>query len=192
MSRSMLRRNFMPLAGALAVVILLASCGGGASGNSLGVISWPDGDKETGSRPGQRAPNFRLENAAGEAVSLDDHLGQPLLINFFASWCENCKEEMALLDEANSEEITVIGINLREGPETVERLAEETGATFPLLLDRNGKVTRAYRVTNLPVTVALDSSGIVRDFVLGPLDEDRLNDLIRAARAGGDVGGEAG
>jgi peroxiredoxin len=132
-----------------------------------------------------------LERVTGETVALADYLGQPVLLNFFASWCANCREEMAALDAASKQEVTVIGVNLRESRETVTRLAAETGASFPLLLDRKGAVTRAYRVSNLPVTFAIDASGTVRDIVLGPVDADRLDALIHAARAGSGVEGEA-
>ncbi len=186
------RRSALALSGALAVLILLTACGGGASQGEFGVISWPGNDGQTGSRPGQRAPNFRLESVTGDAVSLADYLGRPILLNFFASWCANCREEMAILDAASKQEVTVIGVNLRESPEAVARLAAETGASFPLLLDRKGVVTRAYRVTNLPVTFAIDESGIVRDAVLGPVDAERLDALISAARAGAGLEGERG
>lgn len=187
------RRSILALGGALSLLVLLTACGGGgASQGEFGVIAWPGGGGQTGPRPGQRAPNFRLERVSGETVALADYLGRPILLNFFASWCANCQEEMAVLDAASKHEVTVLGVNLRESPETVTRLATETGASFPLLLDRKGVVTRAYRVTNLPVTFAIDESGIVRDVVLGPVDAERLDALIRAARFGGGVEGETG
>lgn len=185
------RRSLLALGGALVLVVLLTACGGGAGRSELGVIAWPGDGGQTGPQPGQRAPNFRLERVTGETVALADYLGQPVLLNFFASWCANCREEMAALDAASKQEVTVIGVNLRESRETVTRLAAETGASFPLLLDRKGAVTRAYRVSNLPVTFAIDASGTVRDVVLGPVDADRLDALIRAARAGSGVEGEA-
>lgn len=184
------RRSLLALGSALVLVVLLTACGGGASRSELGVIAWPGDGGQTGPQPGQRAPNFRLERVTGETVTLSDYLGQPVLLNFFASWCANCREEMAALDAASKQEVTVLGVNLRESPETVTRLAAETGASFPLLLDRKGAVTRAYRVSNLPVTFAIDASGTVRHVVLGPVDADRLDALICAARAGSGVEGE--
>lgn len=167
--------------GVVVLAVGLAACGGPAGGPSdgaLGIVDWPGEVGPVGPKPGERAPNFRLEAAAGGEVLLSDQVGKPLLLNFFASWCTNCREEMADLEEAYGDDVMVVGVDLRESAETVQELANETGATFPLALDRKGTVTREYRVANLPVTYLLDRDGTVREVVPGPVDDDRIEELI--------------
>ena len=172
------RRQIGALVVAVAIAAALAACGGSSGGDGLGIIAWPDDAVATGPEPGQRAPNFRLETVTGETLVLAEQTGQPTLLNFFASWCTNCREEMAALQEASAAGVTVIGVNLREGPEKVATLARETGATFPLALDRKGTVTRAYRVTNLPATFVLDADGAVHRVIRGPVDAATIQEAL--------------
>jgi peroxiredoxin len=171
---------------ALALAISLSACGGSGGGN-VGVVDWPSELQgvETGAAIGQRAPNFRLETATGDEVTLAEEVGQPVLINFWATWCPNCREEMAALEAAHREGAAVVGINLRESADAVKDLAAETQTTFPLVLDPKGTVTRAFKVTNLPVTVVIDADGVIREVVHGPVDEERIREMLAAAAAGG-------
>lgn len=181
--------------GTIALMVLLAACGGASSGPSggIGLVDWPGDVGSVGPKPGERAPNFRLEEAGGGEILLSDHVGKPLLLNFFASWCTNCKEEMADLEEAYGDDVMVVGVDLRESAETVQKLAAETGATFPLALDRKGEVTREYRVANLPVTFLLDRDGTVREVVPGPVDDERIAELLASLPAAtGDQPAEEG
>jgi peroxiredoxin len=182
-------RGFRLIPILLAIVVTLAACGGGESETpGFGVVKWPSGTEgDVGPEPGNLAPNFRLETpAGGEPLELAATIGQgqPVLLNFWASWCTNCVEEMATLDAANGQGVTVLGVNLREGEETVNRVAAEAGANFPLALDRKGEVTRAYRVTNLPVTILIDGGGTVREIVRGPIDEARIAELLASLEGG--------
>jgi peroxiredoxin len=143
------------------------------------LVEWPNrAGEEIGPAIGQVAPNFTLPTAAGEVLTLAEVIGEPVVLNFFASWCTSCREEMALFEETSRDGTTVVGVNLRETEEVVSALAAETGATFPLALDRSGEVTRAYKVTSLPATYLLDGDGRVVTMVRGPLNEDGLETLL--------------
>ncbi len=168
------------------LTLVLAACGGGdgASEPGFGLVDWPDNPDSVGAEPGQRAPNFQLEKAAGGEMLLSDEIGTPILLNFFASWCTNCREEMAALDAVAGDDVKVIGVNLRESADTVIGLGEETGATFPMVLDKKGTVSREYRATSLPVTVVIDSDGTVLEYIRGPVDEESLADLLNRIRSG--------
>jgi peroxiredoxin len=174
------RRLFATGLMAFTVVLAMTGCGGGTSA-SVGLIDWPDSVAEVGPAIGMRAPNFSLPTADGETLTLAEQTGAPLVLNFFASWCTSCREEMALFEQASRDGSTILGVNLREKPEVVQALATETGATFPLALDRSGEVTRAYRVTNLPATFLLDEEARVITIVRGPLDEEGLTTLLAMA-----------
>ena len=161
------------------LALTLGACsGGGTSEPGFGLVDWTDNPDSVGAEPGQRAPNFKLESADGGELLLSNEIGTTILLNFFASWCTNCREEMAALDAVAGDEVKVIGVNLRESADTVNDLSAETGASFPMTLDRKGTVSREYRATSLPVTVVIDADGTVIDYIRGPVDEDSLADLL--------------
>jgi peroxiredoxin len=163
--------------------VVLAACGGGSDSNDSGwgITDWPEGGK-TGAAPGDLAPNFRLEAPDGSTVELATFTGQPVVVNFLASWCANCMEEMDALQEVHAQGIAVVGVNLRESAETVTKLKTDSGATFPIALDRTGKVTRAYKVVNLPGTVVLRADGTVATVIRGPITVDSLLEAVNAAK----------
>ena len=162
----------------------LAACGGEGeqdAGSPFGLTPWPDA-AATGPEPGDRAPNFTLETVDGAPITLAALAGAPVVLNFFASWCTNCKEEMGAMQTAHLAGTTVVGIDLRESADTVRALAAETGATFPLALDRTGDVTRGgFRIVNLPATVVLDATGVIRAFFRGPIEADDIAAAVAAA-----------
>ncbi len=167
----------------LTAILVLAGCGGGESSGTFGVIDWPVDlpGVEIGAAPGQRAPNFRLQTPDGGEVDLASRAGKPVLITFWATWCANCREEMAAFQSASQANVMIVAINLRETAEAVAKLADDAGVTFPLALDASGKVTRAFKVTSLPATVAVDADGVIRGVVHGPVDEERIRELVAAA-----------
>jgi peroxiredoxin len=173
---------------ALFALLTAAGCGGGSgTPNPYGLTDWPD-QASTGPEIGERAPNFKLETADGQTVELASFAGRPVLVNFFASWCANCREEMRALETAYRGGVAVVGVDYRESAETVQSLAAETGVTFPLALDRDVEVTRqGFKVVNLPATVLIDEAGIIREIVRGPVDEAGLRELLLKAGVGSEA-----
>lgn len=172
------------LAVSVASAVILAACGGGSSsGNNsgFGLTDWPEGGK-TGAAPGDLAPNFRLEAPDGSTIELASFTGQPIVVNFLATWCANCLEEMDALQEVHAQGVTVIGVNLRESSDTVTKLIADSQATFPIGLDRDGKVTRAFKVINLPGTAVLMPDGTVSTVIRGPITVDSLLDAVNEAQ----------
>jgi peroxiredoxin len=181
-----MRRLFGPATALLLAAVVLAGCGGSGGGSSgLGVIDWPGDVADVGAQPGQTAPNFRLEAIDGDTIELASMTGEPMFLNFFASWCVNCREEMEAFEAVSQTGIPVIGIDFQESEDTVRDLVDETGVTFPVALDSVGKVSREYRATSLPVTLLLDAQGRVVEYIRGPVDEQRLEELIATISDGG-------
>lgn len=162
---------------------MLAACGGSDGGDASGLTAWPDGRK-TGAEPGMSAPNFSLTGATGDQIALANFTGQPVVVNFLATWCANCMEEMDALQAVSETGVQVIGVNLRESQETVQQLIASSGATFPIALDTTGKVTRAYKVVNLPGTAVLKPDGTISAVFRGPIDEETLIEAVRVAGGG--------
>jgi peroxiredoxin len=159
----------------------LAGCGGDGGQSDAGIIPWPD-KRATGAEPGNAAPNFALQTSDSTRLELAALTGsRPLVVNFLATWCANCMEEMDVLVDLHDSGVPVIGVNLREEAETVRSLIERTAARFPILLDTTGKVTRAYKVVNLPATVVLDVRGRIGSVTRGPITATGIREAVVAA-----------
>jgi peroxiredoxin len=99
---------------------------------------------------GSLAPDFLLEQVDGGETRLSDFRGQPVVLNFWASWCRPCRQEIPLLVEASTQYagdgLVVIGLNLQEGRSLIEPFADDYGIEDPLLIDRDGEVGDRYRL----------------------------------------------
>jgi peroxiredoxin len=135
---------------------------------------------------GADAPDFALRSAAGSNLRLSEHRGQVVMINFWATWCGPCRQEMPKLDEifARYERagFALLGVNIDEDSERAQRLADELGVSFPLLFDDEQNVSRLYDVQAMPMTVMVDRSGKVRSVHYGYRAgmEQRYLDEVRA------------
>ncbi|TVR30170.1 MAG: TlpA family protein disulfide reductase [Spirochaetaceae bacterium] len=119
----------------------------------------------------QRRIDFDLENLAEESRSLSDYRGRLLFLNFWATWCPPCIEEMPsmqrLSDQLLGEGLTMVAVNVQEGRDDIRPFVDELGLTFEILLDRRGQTGQAYGVRGLPTTVLLDRQGYVLGTKLG-------------------------
>ena len=137
---------------------------------------------------GDALPNISLPDRDGRLRALSEWRGRPLLVNFWASWCLPCIEEMPLLDSFAQETdngVQVVGIALDEVA-AVQRFLEATPVAYPILLDRVGPNDASVRLGNarglLPYSVLVDASGHVRAQKLGPFRGDELKAWTAAAR----------
>ena len=138
-------------------------------------------------KKGTMVPSFKLKNLSGETISLSDYKGKKILLNFWASWCPPCKEEMPYIqkyyeeraDKSNVEVITVNMTKHEQGDiERVEKFIEEQKLTFPVLLDENGKIMNLYNIRAFPTTYIINEDGMIADIVSLPLDDKIIEDLI--------------
>ncbi len=139
---------------------------------------------------GHPAPNFTLPNSLGEEITLHDLAGQPVALNFWATWCAPCRVEMPAFQQASVKyngRAAIIGVNQGEAAQNVADFAAEYRITYPLLLDTDSQISQLYEVRGLPTTLFIDADGIVREVVIGAVTEavlqDRLESLL--AEAGG-------
>lgn len=106
---------------------------------------------------GVTAPHFSLPRLGGGApVSLATSDGRPVVVNFFASWCSDCRQELravATVAAAHAAQVAVIGVDTSDpDPSTAQRLLSAAGATYPVGTDRSGRVAESYRIVGIPVT----------------------------------------
>jgi thiol-disulfide isomerase/thioredoxin len=136
---------------------------------------------DTAPRVGAVAPGFALVTLSGDTVRLGALRGRPVLVNFWASWCVPCKSEMPLLVAAyvrhREAGLMVLAVNLtdQESLGEVRRFVEAYRMPFPVLLDRQGKVRRAYALRGVPTSVFIDAHGLIRTFHRGPVGADTLH-----------------
>ncbi|KAF5052783.1 Thiol-disulfide oxidoreductase ResA [anaerobic digester metagenome] len=131
------------------------------------------------------APDFTMLDAEGNSVALSNHIGTPIVLNFWASWCSPCKNEMPVFDTVAAElgdKVDFIMVNLTHGGrETVEgatQFIKEQGFTFPVYFDTLLEGATAYSVRSIPVTYFIDTEGNVQAYSAGSMDEDTLRQGI--------------
>ena len=139
-------------------------------------------DAPAGPGVGRQAPDLRLESLDGRQVSLADYAGQVVLLNFWATWCPPCKEEIPAIERAyqahRDDGLVVLGINDGEAAEVVRAFAGELGITYPVLIDRRGDVAAQYRRRGLPLTVIVDRDGVIQVRHEGYLTAGQLDSYL--------------
>jgi peroxiredoxin len=132
---------------------------------------------------GAPAIRFDLKTLDGRSISLTGYRGKPLMINFFASWCDPCREEMPLINElaaqAGKNGYSVLAIAVEDSRAAVTEYVKESKLIFPIALDLNSTVKRAYRIFGPPATFFIDSQGTIRDIVFGPLTPERVSAALK-------------
>jgi len=120
---------------------------------------------------GKAAPGFQLTDIDGQSISLSDFRGEPVLLNFWATWCGPCRSEMPYIQEVYDERsepgLVILAINIGESLTTVEEFMQDYNLSFPVLLDLEGNVAEKYNIRGIPTTYFIDSDGIIRDIMIG-------------------------
>jgi peroxiredoxin len=145
--------------------------------------------EDTAPEEGRLAPDFQLTALDGSTVRLTDLRGNPVVVNFWATWCEPCKEEMPDLADAagrhQQEGLVVLGVNVKEDAGSVGSFVEDFGIDFPILLDSNGFIQDRYRANRgLPMSFLIGSDGVIDDVFIGPVTGEDIDDWL-ARSAGG-------
>jgi peroxiredoxin len=116
--------------------------------------------------PSAMAPDFTLRSLNGPNLRLQEQRGQVVLVNFWATWCGPCRQEMPhlnrLYDKYRSAGFVLLGVNVDDDARKAADLAAKLGVRFPVLLDTDKKVSRAYDMSAMPATVLIDRDGKVR------------------------------
>jgi len=113
-----------------------------------------------------KAPDFTLKSNTGKNIKLSEHRGEVILLNFWASWCGPCRQEMPLLEQLQerygSYGFTVMGVNVEKDSSKAKKMLRDVPVTFPILFDTENKASKLYKVSAMPSTVMIDRDGNMR------------------------------
>ena len=131
--------------------------------------------------PPKVAPDFTLPTVDGQLVSLEAHRGKVVFLNFWATWCIPCREEMPALERLyqvyQAQDFAVISIDLKESADQVRAFFQKHALSFPALLDQNGSVFRDYLVAGMPTTYLIGRDGMLLARGVGGRDWTRAEAL---------------
>jgi peroxiredoxin len=129
-------------------------------------LAWVAAAEAAQIAPGATAPDFTLRTLGGPNLRLQEQRGQVVLVNFWATWCGPCRQEMPqlakLYDKYRASGFVLLGVNIDDDAGKAADLATKLGLTFPISLDIDKKVSRLYDLTAMPSTVLIDREGRVR------------------------------
>jgi peroxiredoxin len=134
-------------------------------------------------RVGAEAPDFTLKDLQGNEVKLSSLRGKPVMINFWATWCPPCREEIPVITKMYGEReggssYEVLGVATQSDTSTIRAFAAEFGMDFPLLPDVNSNVVSTYHVLPIPTTFFVDKDGIIRFIQTGPVTRVTMEEWL--------------
>jgi len=122
----------------------------------------------------QAVPDFSLQNLQGKPVNIRDHRGQVILLNFWATWCPNCRKEgpflQKLYNQYQSRGVIVYRIGSKEKPETIKQFLEKESLNLPVLIDKDGQTERLFGVWVHPTTYLINRQALVCYRIMGTTD----------------------
>lgn len=113
---------------------------------------------------GRPAPAFRAQLMDGSAVTLSDYRGKAVVLNFWATMCYGCQEEMKMFERVSRgrDDVAFLSINWRDAPGLIQKFTDQHDLSLPVALDRAGLISDRYNVDVFPATVLIDEEGVVR------------------------------
>ncbi|MEN9579064.1 MAG: hypothetical protein RJA70_2073 [Pseudomonadota bacterium] len=168
---------------------LLTGCAGANKGEPSkdpGEAASEGAASEGGPEVGKPAPAFSLKSADGsKAISLGDLKGKVVVVDFWATWCDPCRESFPSYEKLAQEfpdTLAVVGVSVDEEPDGIADFGKSTGVKFPLLWDEGGKVAELYAPPKMPTSFVIDQEGVLRHIHAGYAveEEEKLRVEIRA------------
>ncbi len=168
--------------GWLKVLIVAAVLGIGWMAYSRDTAPADTSTLATAPLPGALAPDFTLTTLDGGEITLSELRGQPVIVNFWATWCGPCRQETPHFQEfyeKHQDDVVMLGINQKESLTQINGFVEEFGMTYPVLLDENGRVYNDYQVFGLPTTWFVNPDGVLVSVAPGGITSAFLEDQFQ-------------
>lgn len=140
---------------------------------------------------GAKVPSFTLQDMKGKKVSLDDFKGQIVILNFWATWCPPCRQEMPEFNKMDAElkksgEAVLLAINLTDGRrETKAKVSQFMASNkydFRVLLDPEGEAADIFSIRGIPTTAVIDRDGVLREQIVGATTRDRVMSAVKSIK----------
>ncbi|HSB45679.1 MAG TPA: TlpA disulfide reductase family protein [Nitrospira sp.] len=146
-------------------------------------IVWMQSDKYEPLEVGKEAPDFALTDLNDKPIRLSDFRGKVVFLNFWATWCKPCREEMPSMEILNKnfekDGLVILAVSIDRVTTTkdIPPFVKGMNLTFPVLIDSWGKTDKPYKRMGVPETFIIDQQGVIREIVIGPRDWTRLDSL---------------
>lgn len=131
---------------------------------------------------GSPVPDFQLTALDGSSMNLGDQRGQVVVVNFFASWCDPCRQEAVALEQTwrdyQDRGVQFFGIAYKDADAKAQAFLDEFGVSYPSTVERNNRTARAYGLTGVPETFVIDQQGLLVRHFLGPITQAQLSQEI--------------
>lgn len=138
---------------------------------------------------GNLAPDFELKTVEGNSIKLSSLKGKKVILNFWATWCPPCRQEMPDMEKFYTENkdsgIEILAVNLlqtEKGPAEVSAFIQDFGITFPVVVDEQGSVGKLYKVSSIPASFIIDSEGVIQRKIVGPMTYDSMKSMLGAIK----------
>jgi len=170
-SRPAVRRRLIVILGGLAILVF-----------AFGMV-WLQSSKYEPLVVGMTAPNFSLPDLRGKTQRLTDYRGKVVFLNFWATWCKPCKEEMpsmqVLWDNLKNQDFMMLAVSMDRVTTTkdIPSFVETLKLSFPILTDSWGQTDKRYKLMGVPETYIIDQNGVLREKVIGPRDWTRRESI---------------
>ncbi|MDM5317683.1 TlpA disulfide reductase family protein [Fictibacillus sp. b24] len=147
-------------------------------------------DEDTGLKPGSKAHDFSLKTLDGKQIQLNDYRGKKVILNFWATWCPPCREEMPEMQKFYSDykdkNVEILAVNLAYAEtkkEKVGEFVEKYDLSFPIPLDEKNTTGKQYRAVSIPTSYFIDENGNITNFHIGPMDYEFMKaEIIKMNR----------
>jgi len=184
-----MKKNYLTLAAAviviIAVIVTIQNPLTSKEESQFGIVEPEVSTANVGLNVGNIAPDFVLPDANGDAVKLSDYRGKVVFVNFWASWCPFCVDEMPdIQNSAKSfgDKVTVLFINRGEKQGTGTSYINfrlPVKIEYPILWDKDESVSKVYILYGMPVSYIIDESGMIKDRKFGPLTREEIDNKLR-------------
>ncbi|AMW98187.1 peroxiredoxin family protein [Rummeliibacillus stabekisii] len=143
--------------------------------------------EKSGLEIGQYAPDFTLKTLEGKKVKLSDYRGKKVILNFWATWCPPCKEEIPHMEKYykslnKKDNVEILAVNLTssdKSKEYIKEFAESYDITYPILLDKEGEQQKQYEIVTIPTTFFINESGQIKQKAVGPMDKGMMENTMK-------------
>lgn len=140
--------------------------------------SKPESEQPVTSNP-MPAQDFTLKDITGNDVKLSSLKGKAVVVNFWATWCYPCREEIPDLQKSYEENkdkgFVILGVNIKENESKVSKFAKDYNMTYPILLDTDGTISDVYKVFGVPTSFFIDKNGLIKDSFIGMLTKEDIS-----------------